>query len=52
MRVHCETHAIALALSAASDHLGLIPVQDVQAGAGLLSGSTSANLDPTLDTGL
>lgn len=38
MRVHFESHAIALALIAASDLLGLIPVQDVQAGvaAGLL----------------
>jgi DNA-binding transcriptional LysR family regulator len=32
MRVHCESHAAALALIADSDLLGLIPVQDLQAG--------------------
>jgi DNA-binding transcriptional LysR family regulator len=38
MRVHCESHASALALIADSDLMGLIPVQDVRAGikAGLL----------------
>ena len=33
MRVHCESHATALALIAASDLMGLIPVQDAEAGA-------------------
>jgi DNA-binding transcriptional LysR family regulator len=38
MRVHCESHATALALIADSDLLGTIPMQDLQAGvrAGLL----------------
>lgn len=33
MCVHCESHATALALIADSDLLGLIPVQDAEAGA-------------------
>lgn len=33
VRVHCESHAIAVALIASSDLLGMIPVQDAEAGA-------------------